>query len=39
MLLASAPAGMTRDLIDERWANFAQDILYQERDPIMATFR
>jgi hypothetical protein len=39
MLLPSAHAGMTIDLIDERWGNFAQDILYQERDPRMATFR
>jgi len=38
-LLPSAHAGMTIDLIDERWGNFAQDILYQERDPRMATFR
>jgi hypothetical protein len=30
---------MTIDLIDERWGNFAQDILYQESDPRMATFR
>ncbi|MEP6514790.1 hypothetical protein [Microcoleus vaginatus] len=39
MLLPSAHAGMTIDLIDERWGNFAQDILYQERDPRMASFR
>jgi len=39
MLLPSAHAGMTIDLIDERWGNFAQDILYQESDPRMATFR
>ncbi|WP_373535199.1 hypothetical protein [Microcoleus sp.] len=39
MLLPSGHAGMTIDLIDERWGNFAQDILYQERDPRMATFR
>ena len=39
MLLPSAHAGMTLDLIDERWGNFAQDILYQEKDPRVATFR
>lgn len=39
MLLPSAHAGMTIDLIDERWGNFAQDILYQECDPRMASFR
>ncbi|WP_333197727.1 hypothetical protein [Microcoleus sp. S28C3] len=39
MLLPSGHAGMTIDLIDERWGNFAQDILYQESDPRMATFR
>jgi len=39
MLLPSSHAGMTIDLIDERWGNFAQDILYQESDPRMATFR
>ncbi|MEG4112737.1 MULTISPECIES: hypothetical protein [unclassified Microcoleus] len=39
MLLPSAHAGMTIDLIDERWGNFAQDILYQESDPRMASFR
>ncbi|UNU26148.1 hypothetical protein [Microcoleus vaginatus] len=39
MLLPSAHAGMTIDLIDERWGNFAQDILYQEGDPRMASFR
>ena len=38
MLLASVQAGMTIYLIDERRGNFAQDILYQERDPRMATF-
>ena len=39
MLLPSAHAGMTVDLIEERWGNFAQDILYQETDPRVATFR
>lgn len=39
MLLPSAHAGMTIDLIDERWGNFAQDILYQESDPRLASFR
>jgi hypothetical protein len=39
MLLPSAHAGMTLDLIEERWGNFAQDILYQETDPRVATFR
>ncbi|MEG4584446.1 hypothetical protein QUA54_04230 [Microcoleus sp. MOSTC5] len=39
MLLPSAHAGMTIDLIDERWGNFAQDILYQESDPRIASFR
>ncbi|MEG4327012.1 hypothetical protein [Microcoleus sp. herbarium5] len=39
MLLPSGHAGMTLDLIEERWGNFAQDILYQETDPRMATFR
>ncbi|HLO50603.1 MAG TPA: hypothetical protein VK211_19455 [Kamptonema sp.] len=39
MLLPSAHAGMTIDLIDERWGNFAQDIIYQESNPKMAAFR
>jgi hypothetical protein len=39
MLLPSGHAGMTIDLIDERWGNFAQDILYQESNPRMASFR
>jgi len=39
MLLPSGHAGMTIDLIDGRWGNFAQDVLYQERDPKMASFR
>ena len=33
MLLPSGHAGMTIDMIEERWGNFAQDILYQESDP------
>jgi len=39
MLLPSGHAGMTMDLIDERWGNFAQDVLYQEINPKMASFR
>lgn len=39
MLLPSGHAGMTIDLIDERWGNFAQDVIYQESDPRMASFR
>ena len=40
MLLASGLAGMTVDLMpDARWGNFAQDILYQEIDPRLATYR
>lgn len=39
MLLPSAHAGMTIDAIEERWGNFAQDILYQETDPRLASFR
>ena len=39
MLLPSGHAGMTVDLIDERWGNFAQDIIYQESNPKMAAFR
>jgi len=39
MLLPSGHAGMTIDLIDERWGNFAQDVLYQESNPRMAAFR
>jgi hypothetical protein len=39
MLLPSGHAGMTIDLIDERWGNFAQDIIYQESNQKMATFR
>lgn len=40
MLLPSGHAGMTIDLMTEdRWRNFAQDILYQEPDPRLASFR
>ncbi|WP_293358947.1 MULTISPECIES: hypothetical protein [unclassified Microcoleus] len=39
MLLPSGHAGMTIDMIDERWGNFAQDILYQEKDPRLSSFR
>ena len=40
MLLPSGHAGMTIDLMpDERWSNFAEDILYQENDPRLAAFR
>ncbi len=39
MLLPSAHAGMTIDLMPPRWGNFAQDILYQEHDPRVASFR
>lgn len=39
LLLPSAHAGMTIDLMPERWGNFAQDILYQESDPKLAAFR
>lgn len=43
MLLPSGHAGMTIDLMlngkEERWYNFAQDILYQETDPRVAAFR
>jgi hypothetical protein len=40
MLLPSAHAGMTIDLMPkDRWGNFAQDILYQEKDPRFAAFR
>jgi hypothetical protein len=40
MLLPSAHAGMTVDLMPvERWGNFAQDILYQEADSRVSTFR
>lgn len=40
MLLPSAHAGMTIDLMPtERWGNFAQDIVYQEHDPRIGSFR
>lgn len=39
MLLPSGHAGMTIDLMPERWGNLAQDILYQESDPRLAAFR
>ncbi|MEM7756850.1 MAG: hypothetical protein AAF298_01780 [Cyanobacteria bacterium P01_A01_bin.40] len=40
MLLPSSHAGMTIDLMrEERWGNFAQDILYQEKDPRLTSFR
>lgn len=40
MLLPSAHAGMTIDLMpDDRWGNFAQDVLYQENDVRMGSYR
>jgi len=40
MLLPSGHAGMTINLMpEERWGNFAQDILYEESDPRLAAFR
>lgn len=40
MLLPSGHANMTLDLMPEdRWGNFAQDVLYQEQDPRLAAFR
>jgi hypothetical protein len=40
MLVPSGQAGMTIDLMPrDRWRNFAQDILYQEPDPRLASFR
>jgi hypothetical protein len=40
MLLPSAHAGMTIDLMpNERWGNFAQDIVFQENDPRIGSFR
>ena len=40
MLLPSGHAGMTIDLMpDDRWGNFAQDILYQETDSRLAGYR
>jgi hypothetical protein len=42
MLLPSGHAGMTIDLMpngkEERWGNFAQDILYQESDSRLAAY-
>jgi hypothetical protein len=39
MLLPSGHAGMTIDLMpSNRWGNFIQDIVYQERDPRMASY-
>ncbi len=40
MLIPSGHAGMTIDLMPkDRWGNFAQDILYQEKDPRLAAFK
>ena len=40
MLLPSAHAGIVIDLMPkDRWVNFTRDILYQEQDPRLATFR
>lgn len=40
MLLPSGHAGMTIDLMPhDRWGNFTQDILYQERDNRMSSFK
>ena len=40
MLLPSGHAGITVDLMpDDRWGNFAQDILYREVDPRLAAYR
>jgi len=40
MLLPSAHSGMTLDLMPStRWANIAQDIIYQEHDIRMASYR
>ncbi len=40
MLLPSAHAGMTVDLMPkERWGNFAQDVIFQENDPRIGSFR
>lgn len=40
MLLPSGHAGMIIDLMpEEKWSNFAQDILYQETDSRLASFR
>ena len=40
MLLPSGLAGLTIDLVpDDRWGNYAQDVLYQEPDSRMAAYR
>jgi hypothetical protein len=40
MLLPSGHAGLTIDLMpDDRWGNFGQDILYQEEDVRLSSFR
>jgi hypothetical protein len=40
MLLPSGHAGLTIDLMpDDRWGNFGQDILYQEVDVRLASYR
>lgn len=40
MLLPSGHGGITIDLMpNDRWGNLAQDILYQELDPRLASFR
>ncbi len=40
MLLPSAHAGMTLDLMpNDRWGNFAQDILYQECDNRLSAYK
>ena len=40
MLLPSAHAGMTLDLMpSDRWGNIAQDVLYQEFDVKMSSYR
>lgn len=40
MLLPSGHAGMTIDLMPkERWGNFAQDIIFQEENHRMSSFR
>jgi hypothetical protein len=40
MLLPSAHAGLTLDLMPlDRWPNFSQDILYQEEDSRLSSFR
>ncbi len=40
MLLPSAHAGLTIDLMpDDRWPNIAQDLLFQEADCRMASYR